>query len=422
MRKKNINLIGSSLYAIFIVLELLKKKKYNINIYEKSNNFLNSFSGIKINNYVCNPGFHAFESIRSDKLIKDLKKNFKISFKKINKSRGLILDDYIIDSREKYENWPNKILNKFNLVENQKIINPKHVLKKVNKKYIKFIHQNLGPNLEMENTLQLIYPWFFPNNYLLKSNDEGSVHLNAVRKKKIEHSYLVPNGSLFEKLKNPILKKLKAKGVKIHLGKNITFDKKKNITVYCDNKKLEGKSVVTLPIFTILSSLKNYKFKTPKIKSYKYFTALLQTNKRNILDDYLEIIVSSKKLKSLRRISNYSFVKKNKFGIYQLEFIEDSQFKNIDLQIQFYIKGINSILKLNTKKKNKVTFKLIGYKFVRYIFSPKNRFLKNILQKVDYFFKNENNIIIPRYITWPINTNKQYLFSKVDISKIKKKI
>lgn len=48
MVKKNINLIGSSLYSVFLALELSKTKKYNIAIYEKSKNFLNSFSSIKI--------------------------------------------------------------------------------------------------------------------------------------------------------------------------------------------------------------------------------------------------------------------------------------------------------------------------------------------------------------------------------------
>ena len=40
-------------------------------IYEKSKNFLNSFSSIKIEKKNCNQGFHAFESIRSEKLIKN---------------------------------------------------------------------------------------------------------------------------------------------------------------------------------------------------------------------------------------------------------------------------------------------------------------------------------------------------------------
>ena len=72
--KKNINLIGSSLYSIFLALELSKNKNLKINIYEKTNNFLNAFSSISVGNNLCNPGFHAFEGLRSRKLIAHLKK------------------------------------------------------------------------------------------------------------------------------------------------------------------------------------------------------------------------------------------------------------------------------------------------------------------------------------------------------------
>jgi len=75
----------------------------------------------------------------------------------------------------------------------------------------------------------------------------------------------------------------------------------------------------------------------------------------------------------------------------------------------------------NNKKIN-IKFKIIGFKFLRYIFSPKNKILNDLVTKFDRLFKNQKNIIIPRYITWPINTNKQYLFSKIDISSIEKKI
>lgn len=423
MLKKNINLIGSSLYSIFLALELSKSKKYNIAIYEKSKNFLHSFSSIKIGKKNCNPGFHAFESIRSDKLLKSLKNNFNINLKEKKKSRGIIIDEFVIDSKESYKNWPKNIINKYNLKNKEIKIKPQLILKRIDQKYIKFIHNNLGNNFEIENTIQLIYPWFFPNNYTVDSRDEGSKHLNNVRKNKIKHSYYVPKKGLFQEIKNPILKKLKKEGIKIYLNKNISLIKEKNFSVFCDEKKLDGKSIITLPVFTILNSIKNNRFKLPKIIPHKYYTALIRLSDKNILDNYLEVIVSSEKLKGLRRISNYSFIKKDKNYIYQIEFIEDKNYKNIDLQIKSYVEGLRSIIKMNkNNKKINIKFKIIGFKFLRYIFSPKNRILNDLVTKFDRLFKNEKNIIIPRYITWPINTNKQYLFSKIDINSIEKKI
>ena len=182
--KKNINLIGSSLYSIFLAFELSKDKNLKINIYEKTNNFLNAFSSISVGNNLCNPGFHAFEDVRSTKLLNYIKKNFNIKLKKINKSRGIILDKYIIDPRTSIKKWPEQIIKKFNFENKLTKIRPDEIVKKIDKNYIDYLHINLGDNLELENTLQLIYPWFFPNNYRSSLKDEGSIFLDKIRSKK----------------------------------------------------------------------------------------------------------------------------------------------------------------------------------------------------------------------------------------------
>ena len=41
-------------------------------------------------------------------------------------------------------------------------------------------------------------------------------------------------------------------------------------------------------------------------------------------------------------------------------------------------------------------------------------------KKVSSLFKKKSNTILPREITWPINTNKQYFFSQIDIKMIRK--
>ena len=72
--KKNINLIGSSLYSIFLAFELSKDKNLKINIYEKTNNFLNAFSSISVGNNLCNPGFHALKALGPETFLNILKK------------------------------------------------------------------------------------------------------------------------------------------------------------------------------------------------------------------------------------------------------------------------------------------------------------------------------------------------------------
>ena len=423
--KKNINLIGSSLYSIFLAFELSKDKNLKINIYEKTNNFLNAFSSISVGNNLCNPGFHAFEDVRSTKLLNYIKKNFNIKLKKINKSRGIILDKYIIDPRTSIKKWPEQIIKKFNFENKLTKIRPDEIVKKIDKNYIDYLHINLGDNLELENTLQLIYPWFFPNNYRSSLKDEGSIFLDKIRSKKIKHSYFIPTNGLFESLKLNIIKKLKEKNISIFLKKDITLKKEKSLIAYCEKKKLSGLNILTLPIFSIIPIIDGFKLKLPNIKSQKYYTALIKVNKKSVINNYLEMIVSSSKMKGLRRLSNYSLIRGRKDYIFQLEFVENNYFNNVNLQIFSYIEELKKIIILNNKnnKNNKnIKIKLINYKFLRFIFSPKNKDIQKLSKKISSFFKNTSNIILPREITWPINTNKQYFFSKIDTKMIRKSL
>ena len=419
MEKVKINLIGSSLYSILIALKLSKYKKFKISIYEKSPNFLNAFSSIKIENYFCNPGFHAFEGIRSHKILNYLKKEFSIKFKKKQKSRGLIIGDDLIDSRIGYNFWPNRIIKKYKLKPQVLKVNNRNSFN-INKKYIKYLHKNLGNNLEIENTLQLIYPWFFPNNYRTLTKDEGLNFLDKVRTKKINHTYYVPLQNLFANMINLIKKKLIKEKIKIYLNKDIKFfrNKEGEVEVNLGKKKMHGISIVTLPIFSVISSILDYDIKVKKLKKNKYYTALVKADKSNILNDFSEIIVSSHKTKGLRRISNYSFLNDLKSNIYQFEFLEDPKFKSVEIQINSYINEITKIINLNTNQN--IVIKLVGFKFLRYIFSPKNKYLNDLIIKLEKYFKKSSKVFIPRNITWPINTNKQYIFSETDVPKILK--
>ena len=78
------------------------------------------------------------------------------------------------------------------------------------------------------------------------------------------------------------------------------------------------------------------------------------------------------------------------------------------------------IIRSNTKSNNDIKIKLINFKFLRFIFSPKNDDILKLSKKVSSLFKNKSNTILPREITWPINTNKQYFFSQIDIKMIEK--
>ena len=77
------------------------------------------------------------------------------------------------------------------------------------------------------------------------------------------------------------------------------------------------------------------------------------------------------------------------------------------------ISNFVSFKKVN--KKNNI--KLIGYTFVRYIFRPKSNHVKKLVSKTIKFFQNHENVIFPRQITWPINSNKHLLYAENDYKK-----
>ena len=112
--KKKVFLIGLNLYSIFLSLKIKSDfKNLEVTILEGSNNFLQAYKHLKIEDYFVNPGFHAFEDVRSKSLLNVLKKN--IRFKKLKKTRGMIIDNFLISCQDEYLNWPKELIKKFKL-------------------------------------------------------------------------------------------------------------------------------------------------------------------------------------------------------------------------------------------------------------------------------------------------------------------
>ena len=131
--------------------------------------------------------------------------------------------------------------------------------------------------------------------------------------------------------------------------------------------------------------------------------------------------MSSEFAYGLLRVSQYSeiFNIKNK-KIYQIEFIQHSKEKNIDLQIKRIINLLSNFITFKDQK-NAHNIKLIGYCWIRNIFRPNKSFINKITSNTVEFFKDKDNIIFPRQITWPINSNKHLLYAEEDYKKKIKK-
>lgn len=168
------------------------------------------------------------------------------------------------------------------------------------------------------------------------------------------------------------------------------------------------------------------KVKKIKLKSIKYYTGLVEIKNfiKSDLDKYTEIITASNAALGLKRISSYSDIfEVGKKKIYQIEFVDHLAIPNIKKQIKNILLLMSKFIKFKNEKNFKKNINLIGYQFVRNIFAPNEKDLKFIKKKVINFFDKKKEIIFPRQILWPINTNKHFIYAAEDYEKkIKNKL
>ena len=273
MNKSKIILVGCNLYSIFLALELSKKTDRKIIIAENSNYFLRGFEPIKINNISVNPGFHALEKPRSNKLINYLKK-FKIKFIKIKKNRGILLSKYFLNS---FDKWPSAILKKYSLQKKRvEIKNFAKDLSKLPLNYLRYLNKNVSNSTLRNININNYFPWFFPKNYKNFYKDEGSLHLEKIRSKKIVQNYYIPESSLFYEISKKIKNKLtRSKSITLHYNTKLEFSNiDGNVEVFINNKKSIKNNfhVICTPVQSTIKSIKK------------------NDNKKNTIEFYIAII------------------------------------------------------------------------------------------------------------------------------------
>ncbi len=425
--KKKVILIGLNLYSIILSLKIKRDfKNTSVTILEGSKNFLNAYKSIKIGKYRCNPGFHALENIRSNDLVKLFKKV--LNLKKIVRTRGLLIGNNLISFTSKYSDWPKEIKKNYNLKQKKVSVRRQSILSSINNKYLEYLKNNIADKrVSYLNSLSILYPWFFSPNYKLISNDEGEIFNQKIRDKKIKHSFLFPEKGLFEHISKGLKILVKKKGIKVKLKNPVLFERKNEQIIFNGFQDLNDKNnikIICIPIVPLSHAIKSSKIKLPQLKPIKFYTALIEIKNyvNSEFDNFCETIVSSEMAYGLRRISSYSdVVNLNKRKIYQIEFIEHEKILNINDQLNKIIKLMSNFVyfKKNNDSKN---IKVIGVTFVRNVFSPELSTINNLSKKTVNFFKNSKNILFPRQISWPINSNKHMLFAQNDYNKLIKKI
>ena len=89
-------------------------------------------------------------------------------------------------------------------------------------KVIKRIYDRFAGNID--DCWHLVYPWFFPNEFLFEGNDEGAIFQNKVRNNEINPKYILPKKGLFSSLVPLIENQLKRMRIKTNLNINASFN------------------------------------------------------------------------------------------------------------------------------------------------------------------------------------------------------
>ena len=296
------------------------------------------------------------------------------------------------------------------------MLDPKKNLNLLDKKYLKYLKANFSDNrTSFDDTVNLSYPWFFTPNYKIKSNDEAAIFNEKVRKGELRHKYVFPKRAYF--LKYLKLKNFKIKNIEIKL-QPLLFSKNKNKILfhgYNELNEVNNVKVVCIPVKPLSMSIIGGRYKKTKLQPIKYFTGLIEVKNyiKSDLDRFTEIITSSEYAPGLKRISLYSEI----FGInnkkiYQFEFLEHNNEKDLLIQTNKILNLLSKFIKFKKNKKEK-NLKLIGFTFVRNAFRPKKKIMNNITNYTNNFFKDNKNVF-PRKITWLlIQINTLFMLMKI---------
>ena len=413
-----IAVIGSGLLGCLTAYKIAKKfPKKKISLIDNENQILPSFKSIKINNIKFNNGFHALDIERSSNLYKFLKNSLNIKFKIIPTSRYLIINNKIIKENQKRVDYPSNLKNYF--TKKKIITNNIDLLYKNLSKDFQLLISNVSKRYSnnLKDNLKYFLPWFLPNEYFLKSKDEGDKFRNKIRMSSKETFLAIPKNGLFENL-SFYFKKGFAQLKNLHLKTGIKVSFQNNKILFKKNEKELNFKFDR--IFFCTSSM----IFIPKVsKIYKnilinkrYFVSCLVSTKSKAKINFSEILFLNKKFIEISRISNIKNYKGNKFYLIEFTFKKTNRLKN-----QLNIKRVKNALK-PIFYDNCKSLKIIDYKITRLVFYPEKKYIDKATKLVKKFIKkvSNNNIKVHCNISFgPINMAKAWISSEKNVKLVK---
>ena len=370
---KKIGVIGSGLVGCLTAFKIAKKfPKSQVYLIDGSNNILQSFKSIKIDNLKFNNGYHALDIDRCKELYNFFKETLKVKFKKTKTARHLLINEKIIAENQEIKKYPLSLRKEF--------LKKKVISNNINSLYgglskrfqllIKKVSMKYSNN--SKDNLKHFIPWFLPKEYRLNSLDEGDIYRNKIRAQNKKTLLAVPKSGLFETLSDQFRKKLKKqKNIQLVLNTKVFFDNDKIIFKKNDKFFYLGFDYIficTSSMALIAKKGKNFK---DILANPKLFVSCVFSSNYPANINFSEIICLNENFIELSRISK--IIKKTKKHFFLIEFLFKD--KN-DLNKKIKKIRLQKILKSMFSDDAK-SLRIIDYKVTRKVFFPKNAKIEN---------------------------------------------
>ena len=407
--KKKIHIIGCGLYGAILAYKFAKQN-YEVTMIEKSKKAFSNFKPVNILSYKLNNGFHGIEYPRAKELIDFFKKKIGVKLCEKENIRKLIIDDFLIDTNTKFDEFPDKISKIFKK-KNLKSIRNQNLGYFFKSFFLKKIKKNLDKfSFDHRVSKRYIIPWFLPAETQILLEDEGMKFREAVRKGETKPKYFFPENFIFDNISKKLKRKLVQLNVKFLLSTEVRF-KYKEIEYIRNNKKLnyDYDNVLHFHCSSSISILQeaqpNMLNDLKEVKRF-FFNILFKIPRNSFNLKFSEILSLNYKMTNVNRISIPNNLLTKKYLFLQLECISIKD-KILNSEIEVIKKELKKILKLE-----KIDY--VGHRNTRLLFYPSDKWIRLARKECTNFLKQNRIKLITKNYFYPINMSKAWIWANED--------
>ena len=288
----------------------------------------------------------------------------------------------------------------------------------INKTKIRF-------STDLQHSLHFYAPWFYPKEYIFKSNDEGVNYRNNIDKKNLKSEIATPKKFVFSSFEKYFLNYMKKfKNLKILFNTKVKIGKK--IFLLPKNDKIiKNLDIIFLcysPIDILRERFKRDFIKITRNERYLINGILSYKKDKRYKNFFNELLILDQDFIQLHRVSKCYLKNKDKNKNYlQFEIIINKN--EIDKFDKKFIS--TSFKKFFQKAKSKdmpKNIKIEGFKISRKMFFSKLPAIFEATNKLEKYFVNQNKKIIYNKVLGPLNMTKSWNLSELNLNYVKNEL